>query len=266
MKIKSLLNKVVSFSGYQLSKRKTNARNSADGVIKNIASHFSPDSIIDVGAALGSWTEKCHIFFPQAKYVLIEPLAEFSSALKKIQEKRKNVYIVQAAATATPGKKIFNVHADLFGSSLNKEAEGGNVDGTPREVEAKTIDQIAAENNLSGKFFIKLDVQGAELEALSGAKKILADTECLIIEASLFKSFINGDDLATVVEKMKEFGFVVYDIFGGLYRPYDDALCQIDLVFVKENGIFREFQGYASPEQRKKQDEKFKQELNKKIK
>lgn len=38
---------------------------------------------------------------------------------------------------------------------------------------------------------------------------------------------------------MREKGFVVHDLLDGLYRPYDKALGQIDVVFVKENGMFR---------------------------
>ena len=52
-----------------------------------------------------------------------------------------------------------------------------------------------------------------------------------------------------VVAYMKNLGFVVYDIFGEDYRPLDGALGQIDIAFVKENGIFRTDHAYATAEQ-----------------
>jgi hypothetical protein len=48
---------------------------------------------------------------------------------------------------------------------------------------------------------------------------------------------------------MKGLGFVVYDIFGEQFRPLDGALGQIDMAFVKENGIFRTDHAYATAEQ-----------------
>jgi hypothetical protein len=44
---------------------------------------------------------------------------------------------------------------------------------------------------------------------------------------------------------MKNIGYVVYDIVGGINRPLDYALGQKDLVFVKDNGFFRRSQGWT---------------------
>ncbi|NIQ16320.1 MAG: hypothetical protein GTO02_18595, partial [Candidatus Dadabacteria bacterium] len=35
-------------------------------------------------------------------------------------------------------------------------------------------------------------------------------------------------------------GFVIYDFLDGLFRPLDNALGQIDIVFVKRDGFFRQ--------------------------
>ncbi len=56
---------------------------------------------------------------------------------------------------------------------------------------------------------------------------------------------------------MKECGFVCYDIFGFQYRLLDNALSQVDMVFVKEKGLFRSDHSYATREQRAAQDAQF---------
>jgi hypothetical protein len=61
---------------------------------------------------------------------------------------------------------------------------------------------------------------------------------------------------------MKEQGFVVYDIFGGHNRLLDNALGQIDLVFTKENGIFRKSHDFASKKQRDEFTKKRRAHLN----
>lgn len=52
---------------------------------------------------------------------------------------------------------------------------------------------------------------------------------------------------------MKQHGFVAYDFCGFLYRPFDNALSQVDMVFVREQGLFRRSHVFATPEQRKVQ-------------
>jgi hypothetical protein len=52
---------------------------------------------------------------------------------------------------------------------------------------------------------------------------------------------------------MKQAGFAVYDIYGFNYRPLDGALCQVDMLFVKEKGRFREQHAFATAEQRQAQ-------------
>ena len=55
-----------------------------------------------------------------------------------------------------------------------------------------------------------------------------------------------------VINYMKNNGFVTYDILQGFYRPLDNALGQVDIVFVKDEGRFRKDHRYASKNQLKK--------------
>jgi hypothetical protein len=154
---------------------------------------------------------------------------------------------------------VLHVHEDLVGSSIKNEVEGGMVDGQPRTIASVTLDALVQKEHLHGSYLVKIDVQGAELDVLKGAEELCMHTECFILEVSLFRSFVHGADLYDVVVYMKERGFVVYDIASLLYRPFDNALCQMDIVFVRETGPLRSFLGYATPEQREQQNKKFKE-------
>ena len=148
---------------------------------------------------------------------------------------------------------VLNVHRDKVGSSLLKEVEGAAVDGAPRQVPVVTIDGVCAEKNLNGPYLIKVDVQGAELQVLAGATRTLRETEAVILEVTLFGTIIGGPQFSDVVAFMKQHGFVAYDFCGFLYRPFDNALSQVDMVFVREQGLFRRSHVFATPEQRKVQ-------------
>jgi FkbM family methyltransferase len=216
--------------------------------IKNLG--FTPASVIDVGASVGSFTMQCHRVFPDSKYLLIEPLEENRALLDQVTKRIPNAEYVLAVATSEPGEVTLNVHSDLVGSSLYLEKETG-LDGVPRNVPAVTLDDLCRDRSVPGPYLIKIDVQGAELDVLSGAREVLDRTEYVILEVSLFQFAKGGPQLYDVVTFMKSHGFVAYDILGWHYRPLDGALAQMDMAFVKEISQFRKHHIYTNPKQRK---------------
>ena len=209
---------------------------------------FEPKTVIDVGAGTGTFA--LYETFPKARHILIDPLLENRPYLEKIVNRLKNAEYLIAAAAQTSGTVTINVHRDYYGSSVCKEFEGPDVDGTPRVVPAITLDELCKERELRGPYLIKVDVQGAELDVLSGASQVLKYTEYVVLEICLMGFFIGGPQLYDVAKFMNERGFVVYDILDYGYRPLDGAMSQVDMAFVKESGRFREHRSFATKEQR----------------
>jgi hypothetical protein len=106
------------------------------------------------------------------------------------------------------------------------------------------------ERDLKGPYLLKADVQGAELQVLTGATRTMQETEIIILEVSLMAAMIGGPELLDIVSRMKDLGFVAYDLFGLHYRPLDNALCQVDMVFVPQHSPLRKSRAYATAEQR----------------
>lgn len=238
-------------------------RNSLQGILGQVHRvGFTPGTVIDVGAAFGIFTKECHKMFPDAHYVLIEPIEEYLPVLSKVVDSLPQAMNVIAVVAAEDGRIFLNVHHDLVGSSLYREVEEGtDIDGVRREVRAITLDRLVGEQNAPPPFLIKIDVQGAELDVLAGAQETLAGTEYVLLEVSLFNFFHQGPAYYDVVTYMKSKGFVPYDMYGMQYRPLDGALSQIDMAFVKEDGQFRTSHHYATPDQRAKQNREFKSYL-----
>ncbi len=202
---------------------------------------FCPGTVIDVGVAYG--TPELYSCFPEARLLLVEPLEEFEPFLKELERKRGAEYVL-AAAGAKRGALNMNVRAQaLYASSQFADR---SIPSEPREVPVVTLDALLAERNLPVPYLIKVDVQGAELEVISGARQALEDTELVLLEVSLFGFYgPRGPQFADVVDFMKKRNFVVYDITGKLNRPADDALAQVDVAFIKEGGVFRRHHRYA---------------------
>ena len=239
------------------------ARDSLKGVLEQVKeTGFAPATVIDVGAAMGSFTTTCHTFFPHARYLLIEPLEEYVPALTKILRTIPNATYEIGAASATENPVVLNVHEDLVGSSLYQEMEeDSGINGIQREIQGVTIDRLVAQRQALPPFLIKVDVQGAELDVLSGAEMTLRAAEVVVLEVSLFQFFQGAPLLCEVLAHMKSHGFVPYDLLGLQYRPIDGALSQVDVVFVKEHGIFRRIHSYATAEQRRAQNQDFRSYL-----
>jgi FkbM family methyltransferase len=210
---------------------------------------LKPRTVIDVGVAYG--TPGLYGKFDNVDYLLIEPLIEYEQSCINLTNKYGGKYII-AAANDSFDTITINVHADLSGSSIFQESEGPHVDGIPRNVPTVTIDGLCNDHNLKGPFLIKIDTQGSELQVLKGSTEILKKTEVIILEAFFFEFYRDIPLFDDIIFFMKKRGFVVYDLFGGIARPLDNALAQVDLVFVKKKGLFRKSSHFASDVQRKK--------------
>ncbi|MFV0444358.1 MAG: FkbM family methyltransferase [Planctomycetaceae bacterium] len=78
--------------------------------------------------------------------------------------------------------------------------------------------------------FLKLDVQGYELEVLKGGCQALRSAECALLETSVLSFNSGAPKIAEVVGFMSQEGFAIIDVAEMVYRR-DRALLQMDLVF-----------------------------------
>jgi len=229
-------------------------RGSLLGSLRTAASiGFSPATILDVGAARGEWGVQVARVWPNAKFLLIDPLEENGQALAQVVGRMHHAAFEMAAAGREVGSTVIHVHPDLDGSSLYEEREE-TIAGTTRTVPVTTVDRSVLDHKLRGPYLLKADVQGAELAVVEGAAATLAATELVVLEVSLFDFFLGAaPQLEDLVAAMGARGFVAWDLFGMGYRPIDGALAQVDMAFVRRDGMFRRIQQYATEAQRRKQ-------------
>lgn len=251
------LNRALTPLDLELTRRSRSRRTRLEGVLEHLARRgLAPKTVLDVGAAYGDWSRASRVAFPRAHHFLVEPLSEFAPFLtREAAAAPEHVTYVSAAAAPLDGPVTLNVHEDLVGSSILRESEGSGTDGTARAVTGITLDHLVDRHAASGPYLVKVDAQGAELEILTGAQRVLAESEVVVLETSLFEFLYGGPDLNQVMKFMRDAGFAPYDIWGLLYRPLDGALAQVDVAFVRDGGFLRTDHRYAAPEQRRHQDE-----------
>jgi FkbM family methyltransferase len=210
-----------------------------------------PKIVIDVGVATD--TMQIYKAFPKAKLLLVEPLVEFKESLEQLKTQFDGDYIL-AAAGASSGTMEMMVSKELGGSSFFKpqEMEAGYVDMVPRTVPVVTLDELWEERKYDGSAILKVDVQGAELEVLKGAKNVLKHCELVILETMLVDQYIGAPVFHDYIVFMKARGFVLFDVIGVGFTPASGVMGYLDLVFTKEASRLRDDKRWLTKEQAKK--------------
>jgi hypothetical protein len=102
----------------------------------------------------------------------------------------------------------------------------------------KTLDGILVAGKYPSVDFIKLDVQGYELEVLKGAALAMKQSEAVLLEASVVPINSGCPLIAEVIAFMTSNGFVLFD-FCSQIRRKDGVLWQTDLLFLKASSSIR---------------------------
>ena len=192
---------------------------------------YIPDFVVDVGASTGIWSDTVHRSFPDARFILVEPL--LSRYPQDMVEHHTNFEAVEALVSDQPGSAMLQVSADLYNSSLfslNKFQCQETI-----EVEVTTLDAIAEQKALTGQGILKMDVQYAEHLVLAGATNFLKQVDIVIIELSLIKHREGTRTFLEMLELMDRLGFRYFDDAGEWRLPTNGTLHNKDGLFVKHD-------------------------------
>lgn len=201
------LNRLLGAVGFELSRR---------GRAGFTAAHlrrfgFAPRTVVDVG--VGPGTPALYDAFPDAKLVLVEPLAEYEPDLRRIVAERGGAYHLTALGAAEGRATLHVEPGNRMKSSLLARtpltATGDRA--ATREVPVTTLDALRAEAGLEPPFGLKIDTEGFELEVLRGARGFLADALFVIAEASVAARFEGSYRFDELVAEMAGHGFHVRD-------------------------------------------------------
>lgn len=201
---------------------------------------FVPKTFIDVGTCYG--TPELFNAFPQAYQILFEPVPELEERLKLLTTKFPGEYHMIALGDK-PGTMTLHIpHDGIEGATLVPGANLRDVD-----VRVDTLDNVLGDRKLKSPVLLKTDCQGFDLNVIEGSKARLPDMDIVVMEVNLFHPRNNRSfpDFATIVTRMKELNFSVFDIISYQIRPRDDALGYVDLVFVRDDGPLRAHHSWA---------------------
>jgi len=190
---------------------------------------FDPRFAIDIGAYDGQWTLHFRREFPSCRVLMIEGMESKAVRLRQVSEQSGGAIDFRIAILgAVPGQTVRWIEMDS-GSSVLEEHSAYPRDETTRTL--STLDQILG-SDMPPVDFMKLDVQGYELEVLRGATRVMEHAQAIFLEVSLLPINDGCPLIHEVMEFMAARGFRLLD-FCSQNRRKDGILWQTDLMFVK---------------------------------
>ena len=190
----------------------------------------TPTTIIDIGASNGCWSLMAYPHWPKARYFLIEANPVFKSNLRAVCENNPAFDYVVALAGASDGMATchFNKDNPFQGIVLGDSPDG-------EVVESTTVDNQVRKKNLAGPYLLKFDVHGHELAILQGAVTTLLNTCAVIMEVYGWRQCVGSLRFWEMCAYLEYLGFRCTDLCDPLYRPYDNRLSQVDMLFERTN-------------------------------
>ena len=150
--------------------------------------------IFDVGANIGKWSKMMRENLGNnSKIYMFEPTKHCCNAIEKLQ--LKNVEIINSAVGSENGTaKIYTSSQASSISSLYKRRDSYFQKGIVGEEEITMIkiDDIIDDNNIEKVDIMKMDIEGHELEALTGARKAIENGIIKAITFEFGSSCINS--------------------------------------------------------------------------
>ena len=197
---------------------------------------YYPDTILDIGAHHGNWTNSMKSIYNDSKYYLFEgidyhELNQFSN---------NNDIKVYNVLLNNKKEEVDWYEMKNTGDSIFKEKSHHFKNCEPIKRETIDLNTHILQNNIlqeSKNILIKIDCQGAEIPILKGATSILEKTDFIILEIPLFGQYNEGvPNFLEHISFMDSIGFITYDIIDNHY--INGFNMQVDILFINKNHKF----------------------------
>lgn len=238
-KIKKLIKKIINRLGYDLVP--FNYRSHAIPRQKKIMEFNQIDLVLDVGANIGNYGHKLlETMDFNGKIISFEPMRKEFNILNDRCSRYPSWSAENLALGDFNGNSTINISENSVSSSL-LDILPDHTSSAPtskfvkkEDIRVVTLDQFLTDHNIkSSNIFLKLDVQGFEMEVLRGTQTHFDKIKMLHVELSLDELYENGSLFDEIYLYLRSVGFKLVGVEPGFSRADNGELLQIDGLFVR---------------------------------
>jgi len=195
-------------------------------------------TVVDIGANRGQFALIARQCQPQARVISFEPLPTAAAKFRSVFADDDRVTLHEAAIGPAPGNATIHVSKRDDSSSLMPITATqvalfpGTEEISTAVVRVATLREFVSEEDIKPPAFLKLDVQGFELNALRGCEDLLDRFACVYAECS-FVELYAGQALADeVIAWLRERGFRLRGVDNTEYDRGGRSI-QADFLFAR---------------------------------
>ncbi|MEI6296586.1 MAG: FkbM family methyltransferase [bacterium] len=168
-----------------------------DGLSKYL-SQEKKTIFFDIGANVGEYSHLLRAYYKKADIFSFEPNPRAYEILKKTS-KEKNIFCENKGMgeILTPEKTLYsykNLPGTQLGTTNREILKNYNIPDEIEEINfySDTIDNYCSKNKIDEIDFVKIDVEGLELQVLKGAKELLKKNKIKVIQFEFNEPNISG--------------------------------------------------------------------------
>ncbi len=191
-------------------------------------------TVYDIGAHHGKWSLGMKKLMPKASFQLFEANPVCETFLKKT-----GLPYHRIALSKAKGKRVFHSNNSTGDSFYPENTKlSGAFGWQEKEVETADLDTFAVQNHLPSPDWIKLDVQGAELDVLAGGKFLFSKTNFLLTEIPLLPYNLGAPSFSDYLDAFGAAGFLPVSVVEvhqlSAKAGKSPAFSQMDLFFERQ--------------------------------
>ncbi|MBA2467144.1 MAG: FkbM family methyltransferase [Sphingomonas sp.] len=161
--------------------------------------------------------------------LMVEPQASKRGYLEQVRADLPEVRYASQVLSARAGETVTFYEMETGSSFLPEQS---NAARRTTQMTTSTLDNIAADVP-GNSLFLKIDVQGAELQVLNGGAKTLERARVVQLETALLPYNKGAPSVLEVLSYMEVRGFHPFDLSG--FSRVQGHLVQVDILFARRD-------------------------------
>lgn len=206
--------------------------------ISRFIRHDEPVLLLDIGANIGEFTRDFLSLYRRGRSICFEPVAATFEILSRRFSGDSRVELRRTALREFDGASTIRLHADntlatftTFGAEANQFYKTQSI--SSEQVPCSRLDGLGIQTDGTERLFVKIDVQGLEVEVVRGASATLARADVVLVECSFAPEYVGMEaSFPEVCRALHDHGLypIVFQDYG---RQLSNYAFERDVLFVR---------------------------------